>query len=61
MLYCAWPMAWIEPVTLTGAHVVLEPAAERHHADLLAAGAGRPRLGLAAVGAPGAARPTSPR
>ena len=30
-------MAWIEPVTLTGAHVVLEPAAERHHADLLAA------------------------
>jgi RimJ/RimL family protein N-acetyltransferase len=32
-------MGWIEPVTLTGAHVVLEPAAERHHADLLAAGA----------------------
>ena len=32
-------MAWIEPVTLTGAHVVLEPAAERHHADLLAAAA----------------------
>ena len=31
-------MAWIEPVTLAGAHVVLEPAAERHHADLLAAG-----------------------
>jgi RimJ/RimL family protein N-acetyltransferase len=32
-------MAWIEPVTLTGRHVVLEPAAERHHADLLAAAA----------------------
>ena len=31
-------MAWVEPVTLTGAHVVLEPAAERHVADLLAAG-----------------------
>jgi N-acetyltransferase len=31
-------MAWIEPVTLTGAHVVLEPADDRHHADLLAAG-----------------------
>ncbi len=30
-------MAWIQPVTLTGAHVVLEPASERHHADLLAA------------------------
>ena len=30
--------AWIEPVTLTGAHVVLEPAADRHLADLLAAG-----------------------
>jgi len=30
-------MAWVEPVTLTGAHVVLEPAAERHVADLLAA------------------------
>jgi RimJ/RimL family protein N-acetyltransferase len=30
-------MGWIEPVTLTGAHVVLEPVAERHHADLLAA------------------------
>jgi RimJ/RimL family protein N-acetyltransferase len=30
-------MAWIEPVTLTGAHVVLEPAEQRHHADLLAA------------------------
>jgi N-acetyltransferase len=31
-------MAWIEPVTLSGAHVVLEPAAERHFPDLLAAG-----------------------
>ena len=31
-------MAWIEPVTLTGAHVVLEPAGERHIPDLLAAG-----------------------
>jgi len=31
-------MAWIEPVTLRGEHVVIEPAAERHHADLLAAG-----------------------
>jgi RimJ/RimL family protein N-acetyltransferase len=31
-------MAWIEPVILTGEHVVLEPAAERHLADLLAAG-----------------------
>jgi RimJ/RimL family protein N-acetyltransferase len=31
-------VAWIEPVTLTGAHVVLEPAADRHVADLLAAG-----------------------
>jgi RimJ/RimL family protein N-acetyltransferase len=30
-------MAWVEPVTLTGAHVVLEPAERRHHADLLAA------------------------
>jgi RimJ/RimL family protein N-acetyltransferase len=30
-------MGWIEPVTLTGAHVVLEPAERRHHADLLAA------------------------
>jgi RimJ/RimL family protein N-acetyltransferase len=30
-------MAWIEPVTLSGAHVVLEPADERHHGDLLAA------------------------
>ena len=30
-------MAWIEPVTLTGEHVVLEPAEPRHHADLLAA------------------------
>jgi RimJ/RimL family protein N-acetyltransferase len=31
-------MAWIEPATLTGAHVVLEPVAERHFPDLLAAG-----------------------
>jgi len=31
-------MAWIEPVTLAGEHVVLEPAAERHCADLLEAG-----------------------
>jgi RimJ/RimL family protein N-acetyltransferase len=31
-------MPWIEPVTLAGAHVALEPAAERHCADLLAAG-----------------------
>jgi RimJ/RimL family protein N-acetyltransferase len=30
-------MAWVEPVTLTGAHVTLEPAADRHVADLLAA------------------------
>jgi RimJ/RimL family protein N-acetyltransferase len=30
-------MGWIEPVTLTGTHVVLEPAAPHHHADLLAA------------------------
>ena len=30
-------MAWIEPVSLAGTHVVLEPAAERHVADLLAA------------------------
>ena len=30
-------MAWIEPVTLTGAHVILEPAADRHVPDLLAA------------------------
>jgi RimJ/RimL family protein N-acetyltransferase len=30
-------MGWIEPVTLTGKHVVLEPADRRHHADLLAA------------------------
>jgi RimJ/RimL family protein N-acetyltransferase len=28
-------MAWVEPVTLTGAHVVLEPAGDRHVADLL--------------------------
>ena len=31
-------MGWIEPVRLAGEHVVLEPAAERHHSDLLAAG-----------------------
>ena len=31
-------MDWIEPVTLAGAHVVLEPTADRHVADLLAAG-----------------------
>ncbi len=31
-------MAWVEPVTLTGAHVVLEPAADRHVPDLLEAG-----------------------
>ena len=31
-------MTWIEPVTLTGEHVVLEPAADRHVRDLLAAG-----------------------
>jgi RimJ/RimL family protein N-acetyltransferase len=32
-------MAWVEPVTLAGTHVLLEPAAERHVAGLLAAGA----------------------
>jgi RimJ/RimL family protein N-acetyltransferase len=31
-------MTWVQPVTLTGAHVVLEPAADRHVPDLLAAG-----------------------
>jgi RimJ/RimL family protein N-acetyltransferase len=31
-------MGWVEPVTLTGTHVVLEPAGAGHHADLLAAG-----------------------
>ena len=31
-------MGWIEPVRLAGKHVVLEPAAEHHHSDLLAAG-----------------------
>jgi RimJ/RimL family protein N-acetyltransferase len=31
--------AWVEPVTLTGAHVILEPAVDRHLADLVAAGA----------------------
>jgi len=30
-------MGWIEPVTLTGTHVVLEAAADHHLADLLAA------------------------
>jgi len=30
-------MAWVEPVTLTGTHVVLEPAEDRHVPDLLAA------------------------
>jgi RimJ/RimL family protein N-acetyltransferase len=30
-------MAWIEPVTLTGEHVILEPAGDRHVADLLVA------------------------
>jgi RimJ/RimL family protein N-acetyltransferase len=30
-------MAWIQSVTLTGAHVVLEPAGDQHVADLLAA------------------------
>ena len=30
-------MAWIEPVTLTGTHVVLEPAADHHLADLFEA------------------------
>lgn len=28
-------MAWVEPVTLSGDHVRLEPAADRHLADLL--------------------------
>jgi RimJ/RimL family protein N-acetyltransferase len=32
-------MGWIEPVTLTGEHVILEPAADRHLPDLLAAAA----------------------
>lgn len=32
-------MAWVEPVTLTGEHVILEPAADRHLPDLLAASA----------------------
>jgi RimJ/RimL family protein N-acetyltransferase len=31
-------MAWIEPVRLAGAHVVLEPAEDRHVSDLLEAG-----------------------
>jgi N-acetyltransferase len=31
-------MTWIEPVTLSGEHVVLEPAADRHVGDLFAAG-----------------------
>jgi RimJ/RimL family protein N-acetyltransferase len=28
-------MAWIEPVTLRGEHMLLEPVEPRHHADLL--------------------------
>jgi RimJ/RimL family protein N-acetyltransferase len=32
-------VSWIEPVTLAGEHVRLEPAAEAHLADLVAAGA----------------------
>jgi RimJ/RimL family protein N-acetyltransferase len=32
-------VSWIEPVTLAGVHVRLEPAAEAHLADLVAAGA----------------------
>lgn len=32
-------MTWVEPVTLNGRHVILEPAADRHVPDLLAAGA----------------------
>jgi RimJ/RimL family protein N-acetyltransferase len=32
-------MGWIDPVTLTGEHVILEPAADRHLPDLLAAAA----------------------
>ena len=32
-------MSWIEPVTLAGEHVRLEPAGEGHLADLVAAGA----------------------
>ena len=31
-------MAWVEPVTLAGTYVRLEPAGDEHHADLLAAG-----------------------
>jgi RimJ/RimL family protein N-acetyltransferase len=31
-------VAWVEPVTLRGEHVVLEPAGDRHLADLVAAG-----------------------
>jgi RimJ/RimL family protein N-acetyltransferase len=30
-------VAWVEPVTLTGDHVVLEPAADRHLPDLVEA------------------------
>lgn len=37
MLYWQAPMSWIESVTLSGEHVVLEPAHERHYADLLVA------------------------
>ena len=32
-------MTWVEPVTLAGVHVRLEPAGEAHLADLVAAGA----------------------
>ena len=32
-------MGWIDPVTLTGEHVILEPAADRHLPALLAAAA----------------------
>ena len=32
-------MGWIEPVTLSGEHVILEPASDRHLPDLLAAAA----------------------
>ena len=48
-------MSWVEPVTLAGEHVRLEPAGEEHLADLVVAGAGPDRLGAPAVAA--AARP----
>ena len=32
-------MSWVEPVTIAGEHVRLEPAGEEHLADLVAAGA----------------------